>query len=96
MNHNVTEKSSVAGTVVSNSQQLTLEVYDDAYSIGNHTQGHSMMASSNPMYSNVTENRRQVLPQDEYATVDGGQEELVVTSKNPAYATSLMEAAGYK
>ena len=86
----------MAGTVVSNSQQLTLDIYDDAYSTGNHTQGHSMSVSNNPVYSGVTENRRQVVPQDEYATVDGGQEQLVVTSKNPAYATSLMEAAGYK
>ena len=96
MNHNVPEKSSVGGTVVSDSQHLSLEIYDDAYSIGIHTQGHTTMVCSNPIYSTVTESRRQVLPQDEYVNVDGGQEELVVTSKNPAYATSLMEAAGYK
>ena len=99
VSRNVPEKSSVTDTVALDSQQPKLQD-DHTYSTVDDTQGQMFMVSSNPAYCAITEHSRQPVPQDDhtyiYCAVDSSQQEVVATSENPAYGTSLQATAGAK
>ena len=97
--HSVPEESSVADTVLLDSQQLIAQD-DHTYSTVDDTQGQMFMVSSNPAYGSVAEHSGQPVPQDDhtyiYCAVDSSQQETIATSENPGYGISLRPATSAK
>ena len=94
MSHNVPGAFSVAGTVALDSKLILQD--DHIYStVDDDTQGQMFIVSSNLAYGTITEPSNQPVPQVDhtYSSVDNSQQETVVTSGNPAYATSLRPEA---
>ena len=91
-NYNVPEKSSVIDTAALNSQQLILQD-DHTYSTVDDTQEENFMISGNLAYGAVAEHSRQPAPQDDltyiYCAVDSSHQEMIETSANPGYGTTL-------
>ena len=92
MSHNVPEKSSVADSVLLDSQQLRQQD-DHTYSTVDNTQGKMFMVTSNPAYGSVATHSKQPVSQDDhtyvYCAVDSSQQKKIATSENPSYGISL-------
>ena len=93
----VPEKSSVAGIVTLEGQQLMLQ-NDGAYSTIDDPHGKTFMASSSPAYYNVAAQSSQFPPQDNhtYANVGSFHRVVNVKSGKPALSASLKPVAGAK
>ena len=93
--HNVPEESSVADTVLLDSQQLIAQD-DHTYSTVDDTQGQMFMLSSNAAYGPVAEHSGQDDHTHIYCAVDSSQQEKIATSENPGYGISLRPATSAK
>ena len=94
---NVPEKSSVAGNVSLEGQQLMLQD-DSAYSTIDDTEGQKFTGSINPPYSDAAAQSSQSPTQDDHTYANVGSLHWVVNVKSgkPALSTSLKPVHGAK